>query len=168
MRKKNTNKKRNHLFIILSIAVVAAIIWNLVLSTKISEYRSEVTKVLKNTESENNSEWAKVSTGEICPSSEGGVNDAPVQMKYFYTDYCPWCMKEEKILKDILKTKGDLIHVEWFNIDECSLTSEIYEVSGVPTFVFSRFGNRTEYQHSGFVYKKDIERLICDITGKCQ
>jgi len=109
----------------------------------------------------------KQDTGLKCPDATGGLNKAFLHVKYFYSEYCPWCQKQEPILQKLVKKYTNFVYIEWYNVNDCQSMVEEYKVSGVPTTVFKTFDNHTEYSHYGFVYEKDFVKLICDVAGGC-
>ena len=157
-------KKNNPLWILAIVIISVLLILNIVIFKDIDTYKKKL-------ESINNSDnilfESKTETGEKCPDSAGGFEKAFLQIRYFYSDYCPWCRKEEPILQRLVKEHGDSVNIRWYNIDDCSELVNEYKISGVPTFVFNTFGNNTEYAHYGFIYEKDLIKLMCDITGGC-
>lgn len=164
--KKIKMKKSNPLWILALSVVFILIILNIVMSMKISEYEEKVNHSDTNLQ-ENFSFKGKSETGEECPDAKGGLENAFLQVKYFYSSFCPWCAREEPILQKLVKNYGNLIHIKWYNINNCPDSVEKYKVNGVPTFVFSTTTNQTEYSHYGFIYEKDLMKLLCNITGGC-
>lgn len=130
---------------------------------RIGEYSKNLNSLAMNTTINK----GKTETGVKCPDAEGGFESAILQTKYFYSPFCPWCMKEEPILRKLVKQYSNLIHIEWYNVNKCPELVEKYAVGGVPTFVFSSIDNQTEYSHYGFIYEKDLMKLMCDVTGGC-
>jgi len=99
-----------------------------------------------------------------CPDSVGGNSDAVLQMKYFYTKFCPWCKKEEPILNRLLETHGSLFYIEWYDLTKCQEEGDKYDV---PTFVFGKRGEETTYTKYGFIPEKDIIEFVCNVYGGC-
>ena len=141
------------------------VILNIVMSSRISDYEEKL--IVSRTDTNKSGFFAKTETGHECPDAVGGPDTPILQAKYFYSRFCPWCMKEEPILKRLVRTYGSLVRIEWYNVDKCPELVEDYSVSGVPTFVFSTTDNKTEYTHYGFIYEKDLVRLVCEVTGGC-
>ena len=158
-------KKNNPLWILAIITIFLLVILNLVFSVKSSEYKEKLNSL--ETYNPVNVSLEKTETGEECPDAKGGSEDAFLQIKYFYSKFCPWCKREEPILQKLTKKYSNLIHIGWYNINNCPGLAEKYKVSGVPTLVFSTINNQTEYSHYGFVYEKDLMKLMCDVTGGC-
>lgn len=159
-------KKNSPVWIIAILLISLLLIFNFVLFTKKSEYADK----LGSSETNNTNDMlfkGKTETGEKCPDAEGGSKEAFLQVKYFYSDFCPWCKKEEPILQKLAKSYGNLVHIGWYNIKNCPDQVEKYKVNGVPTLVFSAADNPAEYSHYGFTYEKDLIKLICDVTGGC-
>ncbi len=158
-------KKNNLLWDFAVVVIVVVFIANIVMFMKVSYYKETPSSLEAN--NTNISFGEKVRTGWECPDAEGGIKSAFLQIKYFYSSFCPWCMKEEPILQRLVKNYGNLVHIEWYNIRDCPKMVADYNVKGVPTFVFSTIDNKTEYSHYGFVYEEDLIKLVCDVTGAC-
>ncbi len=133
---------------------------------KMEEYSAQLDPAGANKQT-NLSFKEKTETREKCPDSEGGYETAFLQIKYFYSNFCPWCKREEPILQRMVKNYGNLVYIGWYNINACPELVNKYKVSGVPTFVFSTADNQTEYSHYGFIYEKDLMKLMCDVTRGC-
>ncbi len=140
------------------------LIFNIVLSSKISEYTEKMEII---NQSNSTSIEAKTETGESCPDAIAGVDTAFLQIKYFYSKYCPWCVKEEPILQELVKNHGNLVSIEWYDVNNCQELVNQYKIGGVPSFVFSTIDNGTEYSHYGFIPQEDIVKLTCDVNGAC-
>ncbi len=158
-------KKNNPVWILAVSLLAILLVFNVVLFTEKNEYARELDL------SGNNSTgilfWEKTETGGECPDAVGGSDAAFLKIKYFYSNFCLWCRKEEPILKRMVEKHGDWIQISWYNVNTCQDLVEKYKVSGVPTLIFSTTGNPAEYPHYGFTYEKDLEKLICDVTGSC-
>ncbi len=159
-------KKSNPLWISAIMIIFIIIIANAIMSIRISEYRGELGSVEKNSAKDILFE-GKVKTNEPCPDAEGGLDSAVLQVKYFYSKFCAWCMKEEPILQRLAKNQGNLVNIKWYNVRSCPELAAQYSVSGVPTFVFSTLNNQTEYSHYGFIYEKDLKNMVCEVSGGC-
>ena len=157
-------KKSNPIWVFAITSIFIFLILNIVFSMKISETKTSLIS-LNNTEF--SVAFAKRSLQSNCPDSAGGNNQSYLKIKYFYSDYCSWCKKEEPILQRIINEYGDLVYIEWFNIRSCPQEVNKYKVSGVPTFVFSTSDEKEEYSHYGYIYENDLKKLICDVTGGC-
>lgn len=158
-------RKNSILWTLAIISIFILLILNIVMFIRGIEYNEKLNPIESNIFINNSFE--KTETGTNCPDAEGGLDNAFLQIKYFYSKFCPWCIKEEPILEKLVKNYGNLIHIEWYNVNDCSELVNRYRVSGVPTFVFSTYDNQTEYLHYGFVYEEDLVKLICDVTGGC-
>lgn len=159
-------KKNSPVWISAILLIFVLVIFNAVMSIRISENKEKLDDINASKSASIEFE-GKSETGEECPDAEGGLEDSFLQVKYFYSRFCPWCAKEEPILQRLVKSHGNLIHIEWYNVDTCSEITDEYKISGVPTLVFSSLGNQTEYSHYGFTYEKDLIKLVCDVTGGC-
>lgn len=156
-------RKNNPLWILAILLIFILVIFNIVMSMKISEHNNKININI----SRNLSSQGKIETGEKCPDAYGGFDESPLQIKYFYSQFCPWCIKEEPILQKLVKDYGTIVRIKWYNINECPELVKKYKVSGVPTLIFNVVNNQTEYSHYGFVPEKDIMKLVCDVTGEC-
>lgn len=159
-------RKSNPLWILAVTSIAILVVLNIVMSISTSEYREQVWS-LQNKQPRNISFHAKTATNAKCPGAVGGSDKAFLRVKYFYSEYCPWCRKEEPILQKLLKNHGNVVRIEWYKNTVCPDLVAQYKVSGVPTFVFGTSTNRTEYTHHGFIYEKDLLKLVCDVTGAC-
>ena len=157
-------KKNSPLWVFAIIVIFILVILNLVFSIRISETKKSLTE-LNSSIHVNLSK--KITLQSKCPDSSGGNDKAYLRIKYFYTDYCPWCKKQEPILQKMINEYGHLIYIEWFNTFHCQEIAGNYSVSGVPTLVFSTSEENKEYSHYGFTYEKDLIKLICDVSGGC-
>jgi thiol-disulfide isomerase/thioredoxin len=157
-------KKTSPLWVFAIVVIFILIILNLVFSIRISETKKSISE-LNNSVDFNFSK--KITLQNKCPDSFGGNDKAYLRIKYFYTDYCPWCKKQEPILQKMISEYGHLVYIEWFNTLHCKEVASNYSVSGVPTLVFSTYDENKEYSHYGFTSEKDLKKLICDVTGGC-
>lgn len=159
-------KKKNLGWNLAVMGIFTFVILNIALFIRGMDYNQELS-VLRNNRSNNDSFAGKTETGGKCPDAQGGVDNAILQVKYFYSKFCFWCKREEPILRGLAEDYGDLVHIEWYDIGSCPELVNTYQVSGVPTFVFQTYNNLTEYSHYGFISEKDFMRLVCDVSGGC-
>ena len=155
--------QRNPLWMTIIVLIFILAVLNIVMNIRVGEYISQ----LGVNDSAANQLLKKSLTGESCPDSTGGSENAYLRIKYFYSKYCPWCTREEPILQEIVEKYGNLVQVSWYDVNKCPELVAEYKVSGVPTTIFHTFDNETEYSHYGFIYKKDLRKLVCDVTGGC-
>jgi len=168
-------RKSSPIWIIAVVALFIFLIINLVLYIKIIEYKSKTNSISIRQELRDKSYFSeynlsfegKTDTDEECPDAKGGSEDAYLHIKYFYTRFCPWCKKEEPILNRLVEDYGNLVHIDWYDLNRCGELGNQYQVSGVPTLVFKTKNNESEYLHYGFIYEKDLKKLVCDVTGGC-
>lgn len=159
--KMNNQKYKNKPFWIFGVVAISLlIILNFAMTVRVGEYEKEL-------ENHNMSFPGKITTSDNCPDSTGGTNNSFLQVKYFYSKFCAWCKKEEPILQRLVENYANLIHIEWYDINKCPEMVDKYKVSGVPTFIFSTYENNTEYSRYGFIYEKDLMKLMCDVTKGC-
>lgn len=159
-----TIRKSNPIWIFAIITIFVLLILNIAFSTKILETK----KSLINLETKSDFNFTKIALQSKCPDSAGGDINSYLRIKYFYSDYCAWCKKEDPILQKLVSEYGHSIYIEWFNIAYCPEETDKYSVSGVPTFIFSTSDANNEYSHYGFIYEKDLKKLICDVVGECE
>jgi len=159
-------KKSNPLWISAIMLIFIIALTNVIMSMRITDYQEELSLSIKNN-AINGVFLGKVKTNEPCPDAEGGLDTAVLQVKYFYSKFCAWCMKEEPILQRLVKEKGNFVNIKWYNVRSCPELTAKYKVSGVPTFVFSTFNNKTEYSHYGFIYEEDLKKMVCEVSGEC-
>lgn len=158
-------KKGNPVWVFAIIAIFILAILNIVFSIRISETSQSLIELEDATTNTNFTK--KITLQGNCPDSIGGNDQAYLRIKYFYSDFCPWCQREEPILQKIVQENGNLFYIEWFNINSCSDDVKKYKIGGVPTFIFSTSDEKKEYSHYGFIYEDDLRKLICDVTGGC-
>ena len=158
-KKKKSLKHVKHVLLI-SAAMVVLII-NFIIAIQISQSKSILNSKIQG---ENIVDIKLQEKG--CPETVAGNEESIFKIKYFYSDFCGYCKKQESILIELLKEKGDIFYIEFFNIDHCGKEFIDYGAMRVPTFVF-KSGDFDEIIHPSFVYKKDLKNLICKANGVC-
>lgn len=109
----------------------------------------------------------KIDLGEkSCPSLKAGNPQAPLTFKLFESDTCPYCVAQNKVLDELLPEYGDLFYGEWYQVIDCPKEAEQYNISGVPTFVFSAQGTEKPPAY-GFLDKTQLTAYICQVSGRC-
>lgn len=109
----------------------------------------------------------KVDLGEkSCPTAKAGNPNAPLKFKVFESETCPFCTAENKVLDEILPEYGDLFYGEWYNVSSCITDAQKYNISGVPTFVFTADGVEKPPAF-GFLDKQQLTDYICKVNGQC-
>lgn len=109
----------------------------------------------------------KIDLGEkLCPSAKAGNPNAPLMIKLFESETCPFCTAQNQVLDELLPEYGDLFYVEWYPVVTCSKEAERYRVSGVPTFVFNAAG-REKPPAYGFLDKEQLRNYFCGVSGRC-
>jgi FKBP-type peptidyl-prolyl cis-trans isomerase 2 len=103
----------------------------------------------------------------VCPDTVEGNKSADLKVKYFYTPFCPWCIKEEPILDEMLKDYGHLFHIERYDIRFCPEQVKQYQVTGTPSFVFSTENGAKEFFIPSFIKKDKLKEIICNTTNEC-
>lgn len=161
--------KKVPLFLVL--IVVAAIGFNVYLNLKIKNTQQELTQVqtaaVKPPRIVPQEFAKKQELGEkSCPSIKAGNPNAPLKFKVFESETCPYCVAQNKVMDELLPEYGDLIYGEWFEVTDCPKESEIYKISGVPTFVFNAKGIEKEPAY-GFLDKQQLVDYICRVSQQC-
>jgi len=156
-------KKDNPIWIFAVIVAFILLVLNVVFSMKITETQESLVELRTDVPAN----FSKTSLQGECPDSVGGHENAYLQIKYFYSDFCLWCRKEEPILQRLVADYGGLFNISWINTNSCPKDADKYKISGVPTFVFSSSDALKEYSHYGFIHEKDLKKLVCDVTGGC-
>ena len=156
-------RKSNFVWIFAITVIFILLVLNFVFSIKISETKESLVDL---NSTEVGVDFAKTAAQSECPDSFGGNEQSYLRIKYFYSDFCPWCKREEPILQKLVSEYGNLVYIEWININSCSEDVDKYKIGGVPTFVFSA-SDEKEYSHYGFIYENDLKKLICDVSGGC-
>ena len=103
----------------------------------------------------------------ICPGARAGNPEALLRIKYFYNGFCPWCIKQEPVLNELLSIYDNIVYIQWYNFEECGADAEKYNVVGVPSFVFSKKGDDKFYTGYGYISKEEFEKYICEVYGGC-
>lgn len=161
--KKNIRKIKT-----LTVILIIAIFINISIAVIIYQYKAELNNLIIR-----NSDGVSLDFSEInkleekgCPDAIAGNKDSVFNIKYFYSDFCGWCKRQEPILNQLLNDKGNLFYLEFFNIGNCEKDFIQYGAIRVPTMVF-KVNGFDEIIHPSFVYKKDLENLICKANGGC-
>lgn len=102
-----------------------------------------------------------------CPRGVEGNPNADFVIKYVDSPFCPYCWKEELILKRLVETKGRSFKLERYDIRYCTDIVRKYRFSGTPSFVFSTENGTKEYAHSGFIKEEAFNEIVCEMTGDC-
>ena len=100
-----------------------------------------------------------------CPNIIQGNVDANFKIKYFYSPFCPYCWKQEPILRNALKTYGDSFNLERYDIRYCKDEVAKYKVSGTPSFVFVLKNESKEFPSYGFIPRDKFEGVIKEQIG---
>lgn len=156
---------------LLVVAVVGFIAFNVYLNLKITDSReslSEVSRAATQTRPPVPDEFAKkIELGEKnCPFAKAGNPNAPLTFKLFESETCPYCIAQNKVLDELLPKYGDLFYGEWYEVTTCIQQSEQYQISGVPTFVFTAQGVEKPPAY-GFLDKKQLTGYICSVSQQC-
>ena len=101
-----------------------------------------------------------------CPDIIRGNPEADLQIKYFYSPFCPHCWKEEPIFKDILDKHGNTFSLETYDIRYCKEETDKYKVIGAPTFVFSNNNENKEVKQHGFLSEEQLKEIIISTNTK--
>ena len=83
------------------------VVLNAVFSLKIAEIKGSLAEL--SVEADFN--FSKKGLQSKCPDSAGGDDQSYLRIKYFYSDYCPWCKREEPILQKLTRNYGNLIYI---------------------------------------------------------
>lgn len=109
----------------------------------------------------------KIELGEkSCPSIKAGNPDAPLKFKVFVSETCPFCVAQNKVFDQILPEYGDLIFGEWYDLSTCVKDASKYNISGVPTFIFTAQGIEKSPAY-GFLDKQQLTDYICRVSERC-
>lgn len=164
-----TKKKISKKSIFLIVGLAGVLIINITMAVTISQYKSILGNRIQGAViADVDKKFSKINQLQEngCPEVVAGNKESVLKIKYFYSDFCGWCKKQEPILKELLEEKGNMFYLEFFNIDNCGKEFIDYGAIKVPTFVF-KSGNFEEIIHPSFIYKKDLENLICKANGGC-
>lgn len=109
----------------------------------------------------------KIERGEKnCPNITAGNPDAPLRFKVFESQTCPFCLAQDKVFDQILPEYGDLFYGEWYGLGFCAEAARKYNISGVPTFIFTAKGVEKPPAY-GFLDKQQLIGYICKVSGQC-
>ena len=109
----------------------------------------------------------KVELGEkSCPNIAAGNPDAPLKVKIFESETCPYCVAQNKVLDQILPEYGDLFYAQWYELGSCADEAQKYQISGVPTFIFNARGEEKPSAY-GFLDKQQLTNYICKVSEQC-
>lgn len=101
-----------------------------------------------------------------CPSAKAGNPNAILKFKVFESETCPFCTAENKVLDKIFPEYGDIFYGEWFSVSSCLEDAQKYNISGVPTFVFTADGVEKPPAF-GFLDEGQLTEYICRVSGQC-
>lgn len=109
----------------------------------------------------------KIKLGEkSCPNIRTGNPSAPLRFKLFESQTCPYCVAQNKVLDQILPEYGDLFYGEWYELSSCTENAKKYQISGVPTFIFTAKGVEKPPAY-GFLDKRQLVDYICKVSEQC-
>ena len=95
-----------------------------------------------------------------CPDEIEGNIESEFRIKYFYSPFCPYCWKQEPILKEAVKIYGDRFSLERYDIRYCKEETAKYNIVGTPSFVFIPDNDSTEYVSYGFIPRGKFLSII--------
>lgn len=133
-------------------------------STEIMQLKSSATKPARRV----SAEFAKkIELGaKQCPYQKAGNPNAPLKFKLFESETCPYCVAQNKVMDELLPEYGDLIYAEWYQVIDCEKEAQTYNVTGVPTFVFTAKDVEKPPAY-GFLDKQQMIDYICRVSGAC-
>lgn len=157
--------------LLLVIVVVLFIGFNVYLRLKIQKTSSDIARIQASATRPARkvpAEFAKtIQLGEKqCPYQKAGNPNAPLKFKLFESETCPYCVAQNKVMDELLPEYGDLFYSEWFQVIDCQKEAQAYNVTGVPTFVFTAKGVEKEPAY-GFLDKQQMIDYICRVSGEC-
>lgn len=156
--------------LILVIVVVLFVGFNVYLNLKIKNTSEELKQIESAVVAPRvvPAEFAKrVELGEKgCPMAKAGNPNASLKFKLFESPTCPFCVAQDKVISEILPQYGDLFYGEWYQVTDCTKESEQYNISGVPTFVFTAKGVEKPPAY-GFLDKGQMIDYICRVSEQC-
>lgn len=93
-------------------------------------------------------------------SADINSNIEGVTLKYFWSEYCAYCKKEEPILQEVLKEHPTLNFIR-IDVDNSSTQVEMgrYRVTGTPTHAL--IDSKSTKIVVGFMNKKQLTSFIC-------
>lgn len=109
----------------------------------------------------------KIELGEkSCPRIKAGNPNAPLKSKLFESETCLFCVAQNNVLDQILPEYGDLFYVEWYGLNSCFEDARKYQISRVPTFIFTAKGVEKPPAY-GFLNKQQLVDYICRVSKQC-
>ena len=161
-------KKKNKKIKILTVILIIAIFVNISTAVIVYQYKAKLNNLIIQNSNEVSLDFSEIKKLEVngCPDAVAGNKESVFNIKYFYSNFCAWCKRQDPILNQLLNDKGNLFYLEFFNIDNCEKEFIQYGAIRVPTLVF-KVNGFDEIIHPSFVYKKDLENLICKANGGC-
>lgn len=103
---------------------------------------------------------------ENCPKARAGNPNAALKFKLFESEICPFCVAQNKVLDQILPEHGDHFYGELYGLDSCGDDAQKYQISGVPTFIFTAKGVEKPPAY-GFLDKQQLVDYICKVSEQC-
>lgn len=102
-----------------------------------------------------------------CPFVVFGNKESDLKIKYFETPYCFYCWLEKPILERLVQDKGDIFHLEKYDLRYCKEEANKYNIRGVPSFVFGINNQTKEYTTYGFIPEDKLNSIVCELTAAC-
>lgn len=157
--------------LLLVIVVVLFVGFNVYLRLKIQKASNDVAQIQASATKparKVKAEFAKtIQLGEKqCPYQKAGNPNAPLKFKLFESETCPYCVAQNKVMDELIPEYGDLMYAEWYQVIDCEKEARSYNVTGVPTFVFTAKGVEKEPAY-GFLDKGQMVDYICRVSGQC-
>ncbi|MCL4417105.1 MAG: thioredoxin family protein [Patescibacteria group bacterium] len=161
--------KRTPLFLV--VLVTLFIGFNVFVNLGIKKANQDITQIEKAADKPLrvvNAQFSKkIVLGEkSCPNIKAGNPDASLKFKLFESETCPYCVTQNKVLDQILPEYGDLFYGEWYELESCVEDAKKYQISGVPTFIFTAKGVEKPPAY-GFLDKQQLTDYICKVSEQC-
>lgn len=102
-----------------------------------------------------------------CPYQTKGNNNSDFVIQYIDSPYCTWCWFEEPILKRMVRDRGDLLKLEYYDIRYCSEIVNKHKISGTPSWIFNINNGEKEFLHVGFIGASMLDNIVCEATKGC-
>ncbi|MBI4739027.1 hypothetical protein HY772_05715 [Candidatus Woesearchaeota archaeon] len=102
-----------------------------------------------------------------CPRSLGSES-ANLEIKYFDSAFCLYCILEESVLQTMLEKRGNLFALHKYDTYRCPGEFRKYDFVAVPSFVFIVKNESREYKIQGYIDQAKFEEIVCELSGGCQ
>ncbi|MBI5398246.1 hypothetical protein HZB03_02170 [Candidatus Woesearchaeota archaeon] len=101
-----------------------------------------------------------------CPRAAGNES-ANLEIKYFDSAFCLYCILEESVLQTMIEKRGSLFALHKYDTYRCPGEFKKYDFVAVPSFVFIVNNESREYKIQGYINEAKFEEIVCGLSGGC-